>query len=94
MSGVLAYTVIVRHPDTDAATALLAGQPVPEWAGDLVHADDLTGGDEGYSALKVGDLKAEIERRNEGREDDAKVPADGNKAALIAALESDDQAQG
>lgn len=43
-----------------------------------------------YAGLKVDELKAEIERRNESREDDAKISAEGKKADLIAALESDD----
>lgn len=41
MAGVLRYTLVVRHPETLAATALLAGQSVPDWASDLVHPDDL-----------------------------------------------------
>lgn len=46
-----------------------------------------------YDDLKVPDLKAEIDRRNEGREDDAKVKPDSDKKAdLIAALEVDDAA--
>ena len=54
MSQVLRYTVIVRHPDTTAPTALLVGQPVPEWAKDLVHPDDLdTGGAESASQEKA-----------------------------------------
>ena len=40
-AGNLRYTVVVRHPQTGEATALVAGQPVPDWATDLVHADDL-----------------------------------------------------
>lgn len=46
MTAVMKYTVIVRHPDTDEPTALLAGKPVPGWAADLVRQDDLDGGDE------------------------------------------------
>lgn len=42
MSG-LKYTVVVRHPETYQAVALLAGTPVPAWAKDLVHADDIDG---------------------------------------------------
>lgn len=41
---VMAYTVVVRHPETDAPTAVLAGEPVPGWAKDLVHDDDLVKG--------------------------------------------------
>lgn len=47
-----------------------------------------------YAGLKVADLKAEIESRNEGRDDDAKIPAEGSKAKLIAAIEADDAANG
>ena len=47
-----------------------------------------------YADLKAPDLKAEIERRNDGREDDAKItPAGKKNADLIAALEADDAAQ-
>lgn len=40
-AGSLRYTIVVRHPDTGEATAVVAGQPVPDWAEGLVHADDL-----------------------------------------------------
>lgn len=50
-------------------------------------ADEAAGA---YAGLKVDELKAEIEHRNESREDDAKISAEGKKADLIAALESDD----
>ncbi|GAB3988863.1 hypothetical protein [Nocardioides marmoraquaticus] len=43
---VLGRTLVVRHPDTDAATALVEGQPVPDWAAELVHPDDLLTPDE------------------------------------------------
>jgi hypothetical protein len=46
----------------------------------------------GYDSLKVDELKEEIERRNSDREDDAKLPTDGKKAELVAALEADDAA--
>lgn len=45
-----------------------------------------------YDDLKAADLKAEIEKRNEGREDDAKISTAGNKAELVAALTADDDA--
>jgi hypothetical protein len=40
---VLRHTLVVRHPETFTPVALLAGQPVPEWATDLdlVQAEDL-----------------------------------------------------
>lgn len=41
MAGVLRYTVIRHNPETAMAVPLVAGSEVPEWAADLVHADDL-----------------------------------------------------
>lgn len=41
MSGALRYTLVVRHPETNEATALLAGEQVPDWASELVQSDDL-----------------------------------------------------
>lgn len=87
---------------------LKPGEDVPAWAekaitnpkvwADGPKADK--GGDAGqgagdsvYADLKAADLKAEIERRNDGREDDAKItPASNKNADLIAALEADDAA--
>lgn len=41
MSGVMKHTMVVRNPDTLEATALLAGEPVPDWVSDeLVHPDN------------------------------------------------------
>ena len=37
---VLAHTLIVRHPDTDAPTGLLAGTRPPAWAKRLYKAAD------------------------------------------------------
>lgn len=125
------YTVVVRHPETDTATAVLAGKPVPAWAKGLVHDDDLVDAtseveadveesdtdtlvasepetpaepdaqpqteDEtpGYDVLTIPALKAEIDKRNEGREADAEIEVEGagNKPDLIAALVADDAAQ-
>lgn len=39
--SVLRYSMVVRDPDTSEAVALRAGEPVPDWAKSLVHADDL-----------------------------------------------------
>lgn len=44
-----------------------------------------------YESLKVADLKAEIERRNEGRDEEDQIPATGNKADLVEALAADDE---
>lgn len=105
-AAVLKYTLIVRHPDTDAPTALLVGESVPKWATDLVHADDLEdaasadtsngksdgGGEPGYGDQKVAELKQLIAVRNEGREEGDLISDDGVKADLVAALEADDAA--
>jgi hypothetical protein len=47
---------------------------------------------EPYKGVSVADLKVEIEKRNEGREDDTKIVAaePGNRAEIVAALVADD----
>lgn len=47
-----------------------------------------------YSDLTVADLKAEIDARNEDRDDEDKISKDGNKGDLVAALELDDEVYG
>lgn len=47
---------------------------------------------QGYASQTAAELKAEIDRRNEGREEDALISKTGKKADLIAALEADDAA--
>lgn len=42
-AGSLRFTVVVRHPETSEPVALVAGEPVPGWATDLVHPDDIEG---------------------------------------------------
>ena len=44
-----------------------------------------------YDALDFEALKAEIDRRNEGRDDEAKLSKRGSKDTLAAALRSDDE---
>jgi hypothetical protein len=53
--------------------------------------DDAANGADGYSAMKVADLRAEIARRNKDRHEADCLPDDGRKADLIAALEADDE---
>ncbi len=48
----------------------------------------------GYGARKVDELKAEIARRNAGRDEADQLPADGKKGELVAALEADDATTG
>jgi hypothetical protein len=47
----------------------------------------------GYDALKVDELRAEVDRRNSDRDDDEKIEVaePGNKPQLIAALNADDE---
>lgn len=46
---------------------------------------------DGYAGLKVGELKDEIDRRNDQRGDEAtQISKAGKKADLVAALEADD----
>lgn len=51
------------------------------------------GGAGGYEGMKVADLKAEIDRRNEGRGEADLLSSDGKKADLVAVLEADDAAR-
>lgn len=45
---------------------------------------------QGYNAMKVADLKAEIDRRNVGRSEADLLSTEGKKDDLIAALGADD----
>ncbi|WP_181312470.1 hypothetical protein [Nocardioides campestrisoli] len=57
-------------------------------------ADGDGDGDEGaYAGLDIDQLKAEIDSRNEGRKDEAKLSKRGGKDTLIGFLVADDAAQ-
>lgn len=71
---------VVRVDDATAARLLADG-----WR----PADTPPSG--GYEAMTVADLRAEIARRNAGRDGADRLPADGRKADLIAVLETDDE---
>lgn len=48
----------------------------------------------GYAALTSADLRAEIARRNDARDEESRIVPDGRKNVdLVAALEADDAAQ-
>jgi hypothetical protein len=87
----LTDNTVVAHPDTGAPTVLLKGDDVPDWAKGLVgnHLVDVVDVDD-YDSLTVPDLRAEIDKRNADREDDAKLSTQGNKPDLVATLEADD----
>lgn len=57
---------------------------------DWSDADEGEPAAEGYAARTVADLRAEIERRNEGRDEAGLLSAEGRKADLVAALQADD----
>lgn len=83
------------------------GDDVPDWAAkkitnpdvwDADHAEPAPAEDEPkppYSKWKKPDLEAEVERRNEGRDEDDLIEVEGKGLAadLAAALEADDAAQ-
>jgi len=73
------HEVLKDHRATD-----LNGRPLPPKYNQSV----------GYDDQQVKALKAEVERRNDGRDevDLIVVGGTGNKADLVAALEADDQA--
>lgn len=50
--------------------------------------------EDGYEAMKVADLKAEIERRNADRPADDQLSTKGRHADLVATLVADDEEQG
>lgn len=64
----------------------------PKAWGEGVEED--TGSDEPKSLddMTSAELKAEIDSRNEGREDDAKLSKAGNKTELLETLKADDLA--
>lgn len=107
MAGTMKHTMVVRHPDTMMAEALLVGSKVPDWAAGIVGPDNVDGGDSGgsdgggsdYSRMNVADLEAEVEARNDDREDDDFLVVEGTgkdgkvlKKDLVAVLEADDAA--
>jgi hypothetical protein len=80
-----------RNATTGVVVEVREGKvPTGEYEPVEGEADARAGEDEGYQSFKVADLRAEIERRNEGRDEGDLLPVDGKKADLIAALEADD----
>jgi hypothetical protein len=74
----------------DKAKRLLAGSGYKKPT--ARKSPEKTDGTSPHSTLKVADLKAEIARRNEGREPDALLSAEGTKPELVAVLDADDAA--
>lgn len=74
--------------DSELAYFRASGYGIEESDGKSAAGDG--DGPVAYEDQKVADLKAEIERRNEDRDEDAHLPKSGTKAELIAVLEADD----
>lgn len=69
------------------------GDTIPGDVADLIDNPAVWGEeDKGYGDMKVAELKAEIDQRNDGRDPASYIADDGNKADLVAALEADDAA--
>lgn len=83
---------------TVGETTYAPGDVVPADVVDLIDNPAVWGddedGDKSYGDLKVGELKDEISKRNEGRDPEGAgyISSDGVKADLVAALEADDAA--
>lgn len=94
----LTENTVVTGPDGEARP-LLKGDEVPAWAKDQVGSHLLEDGDDAeptpYREQKLADLKAEIARRNEGRDEDQKINPEGRASieSYAAALEADDTRQ-
>lgn len=78
------------------ATAEIAGltpldEPATDKRGRALPAEFPENAPEGYGSLPNDRLRELIDERNEGREDSDKLPKSGNKDALVAVLEADDQ---
>jgi hypothetical protein len=70
----------------------------PRTRGSVSHPPDNSAAGEGddempddYNDWGVKDLRAEIAARNEDRDEESQMPLTGNKDALVAVLEADDQ---
>lgn len=84
-----------RHPDgsrqrdpSDPADTGEAFAEATEHFGEPTGDTDVP---EAYDDRTVAQLKAEIDRRNQDRDDDDKIAKSGGKDALVARLEDDDE---
>lgn len=94
------YTVVRIHPETGAATAVLAGKPRPKWAKELISDDDLVAGtvsdsdadeDEVDEPKKTKGGKEDKSKEKSGDESAERLTADYGKAtnkALEAEIEA------
>ncbi|WP_248240566.1 hypothetical protein [Microbacterium kunmingense] len=89
-TGYLGDEVDVHDDDLERFDRLNPEEAPPE----VVEPDE-SEEDEPYEGVKVADLKAAIEKRNESREDADKISVaePGNRPELVAALVADDAKQ-
>lgn len=94
MAKLKGNTVVVD--ENGASVSLLAGEDLPSWAAAQVGDHLVEGGEDAeptpYREQKMADLKAEIDRRNEGRSDEDKIDPEGRASieSYAAALDADD----
>lgn len=86
--GRLKYTLVVRHPETAAPTALLAGESVPHWATDLVHKDDLEGAPAKAAASTASGSDEGVTPKAPAKKAAAKKAAPAKKAAAKKTTEA------
>lgn len=79
----------LRHPGTRVVVNVDPGTAARLQSQGWRPAAAAPGG--GYGRMTVADLRAEIARRNAGRDGADRLPTDGRKADLIAVLETDDE---
>lgn len=99
VTGYFGDEVDVHEDDLERFDRLNPEAPASEETTDDAGDGESEGGSseapEPYKGVTVPDLKSEIEKRNEGREDADKIsPAEpGNRPELVAALVADDAKQ-
>lgn len=84
MSAGLKYTLMVTHPDTYASVAVLAGQPVPDWAEGLVHVDDFADASDAPAGAK-----GQPEPQDEDPDGDTGTGTGGEKTPSVAELKAE-----
>ena len=75
---------------TSGALVSVRDDKVMDSSWEAIDGGSSSSEESGYEAMKVDDLKAEINSRNEGRDEADLLSTEGKKADLIATLEADD----
>lgn len=89
LEALLASGTVGKVEDGDYAGGHPSDLPLDYVAPGFTPGDGVVGVD--YKSLKVGELEAEVKRRNEGRDEEKLIkPDSGKKDDLVSALELDD----